>query len=109
MAQTILHVMARGRRSLRDAIINDKHLEKYNLTVSEQKRPTRSPGWSKLHSTQGHDGAINLQWVEEAHMLLCRIVTKGDGDPSGIAGDLLRYLLARRRSQILSINILVPK
>ena len=109
MAQTILHVMAKGRRSMRDAIINDKQLEKFNLTVSEQKRPTRSPGWSKLHSTQGYDGAVNIQWIDEANMLLCRIVTKGDGDPSGIAGDLLRYLLARRKSQITSITIAVAE
>lgn len=107
MAQTILHVLSRRRRSLRDAILSDARISKFGLKVSEQKRPTRSPGWSKLHSTTGADGAINIQWLGEAQMLLCRVVTRGGGDPAPIVGDLVRYLLARHRRSIISINVIL--
>ena len=78
------------------------------LVVVEELRKGRSPGWSKLKSTRSdRDGAVNVRWQKNANLLLCRIVTRGKGDPSLLAGDLTAYLLKRHRRRIQVITTLV--
>ncbi len=105
--QILIQVISSGRQSLRDAIVNDPRLGRYNLTVSERKRPHRSHGWSKLHSTlPDRHGAINIQWDGASMILLCRVVTRGGGKPNLIIGDFVDYLFARFRRKIQAVNIL---
>ena len=103
--QTVIQVVARGSRSLRDTIVNDaKKLGRFHLEVSEQKRQNRAPGWAKIHMP-GERGAINLQWHGESRTLICWIVTRGD-PPDPIAGAFTNYLLAAHRKKIQSIQII---
>jgi len=44
---------------------------------------------------------------QNADLLVCRIVTRGKGDPSLIAGDLLANLLRRHRRRNQLITTLV--
>ena len=78
MPQIVIQVLTTQTRSLRDAIVRDEHLEDYKLKVSQQRKATRSHGWSKLHSTGGQHGAINIQWEGSSRMLICRVVTRGE-------------------------------
>ena len=102
--QTIIQVISTGPKSLRDAIVNDKHLERYDIVVSEQKRQTRPKGWAKLHMP-GAAGAINLEWHGASQTLICRVVTRG-GEPQTITGAFTTYLLARLSRKIHSIQII---
>ena len=106
MAQTLIQVLAKRGPSLREMIIRDKKLGDFALKVSEQKRSSRSRGWSKLHSTNGADGAVNIEWDGDTRILLCRVVTKGPGKPAVIVGDLVRYLLSRYSRKIESIGVI---
>jgi len=102
--QTVIQVISTGSTSLRDAIVNDKHLGRFNLVISEHKRLTRPHGWAKLHMPDER-GAINLQWHGASQTLICRIVTRG-GKPNAIAGAFTNYLLARLSRKIHSIQII---
>lgn len=97
--QTILAVACKGSGSLREAMGNDaRRLDEFGLVVMAEFKKGRAPGWSKLRSTRpDRDGAINVRWQKNANLLLCRIVTRGKGDPSLLAGDLTAYLLRRHR------------
>jgi hypothetical protein len=102
--QTVIQVISAGTTSLRDAIVNDRKLEEFDLVVAHQKKITRPHGWAKLHM-QGERGAINLQWHGASQTLICRIVTRG-GKPNAIAGAFTNYLLARLPRKIHSIQII---
>ena len=102
--QTVIQVISAGTRSLRDTIVNDKKLARFGLVVTEQKRPTRAPGWAKIHMP-GEPGAINIEWHGASQTLICRIITRG-GKPDAIAGAFTRYLLARLSHRIHLIQII---
>jgi hypothetical protein len=86
--------------------VNDPKLGEFHLTVDRKKQPGRSHGWAKLYgSLNDRHGAINIEWNGRSKTLLCRIVTKGQGKPHLIAGDLIDYLLARHRKVIRTVNI----
>jgi hypothetical protein len=102
--QTVIQVISAGTTSLRDAIVNDRKLEKFGLIVAHQKKITRPHGWAKLHM-RGERGAINLQWHGASRTLICRIVTRS-GKPNAIAGAFTNYLLARLPRKIHSIQII---
>ncbi len=96
-----------SRGSLRDAIAKDRQLAKSNLQVSEQKRPGRAHGWAKVHSTlPDRHGAINIEWDADTSVLVCRVVTRGKGQPNLIIGDFVDYLLRRHRRRIQAVNII---
>lgn len=105
--QSIIQVTCYRGGSLREAIANDKRLERHNLAVSRQKTSGRNPGWAKVHSTnpQVH-GAINLGWDPATKTLMARIVTKGKSTPDRITGDFIAYLMRRQRKRIRSILLL---
>jgi len=108
--QLLVQVVCTRGKSLRESIARHSKISEYGLVVSQQKNPERSNGWTKLHSTRaGRDGAINVQWDANASILLARIVTRGKGDPSLIAGDLVAFLLRRFRRRIHSINVVPPR
>jgi hypothetical protein len=91
--QTIIHVFSKGSKSLRDRVVNDPQLDRFELFVSEQKRSDRSPGWSKL-KMKNSTGVINIEWHAASRTLICRIVTRG-GKPDAIAGAFMSFLLDR--------------
>jgi hypothetical protein len=101
--QTSIQVFSKGTKSLRDKIVNDSRLADFGLTVSEEKRATRSPGWSKIHM-ENAAGAINLEWHAASQTLICRIVTR-KSNPYQIAGTFISFLLARFSKQIVSIRV----
>jgi hypothetical protein len=93
--------------SLREAIATDPELHEYQLDLIEVKRRGRNPGWSKLKSAmQGVGGSINVEWNAPTCMLECRIITRGEGDPAPIVGDLIAYLLDRFPDRIQTITII---
>src|SRR5687768_8678238 len=104
--QVVVQVICTPGQSLRDAIGHDqKRLEKFGLFVVEQKRKGRRRGWSKLHSTRdGGYGAVNVQWDMAAHVLVCRIITRGQM-PTVIMGDVVAYLFTRYSRRIHAINV----
>ena len=103
--QCVLMVACSGGPSLRDKIAKDPKIKKFGLQVTEQRRPGRPGGWTKVHSTEGSHGAINIQWHPAAYMLSCRIITRKPGKPDEITGAFVTYLLTRHRRQIHTINI----
>jgi len=105
--QSVIQVTCYRGGSLREAVANDKRLQKYNLAVSRQKTPGRSPGWAKLHGTDpGVHGAINLEWDPATKTLMARIVTKGKSTPDRIIGQFIAYLMRRHRTKIRAILLL---
>lgn len=107
--QMVVQVLCTKGQSLRDAIAKDSKIEDYSLCVSEQRRVGRNRGWTKVHSLQqDRYGAINIEWLSSSQMLLCRVVTRGNGKPGLIIGDFTDYLLNRHFTRIQSINI-VPR
>jgi hypothetical protein len=106
VAQTLIQVLAKRSTSLREAIIRDQKLGDYSLKVSEHKRSSRPRGWSKLHSTNGADGAVNIEWDGDTRILMCRVVTKGTSKPAAIVADVIRYLLSRYQKNIESISVI---
>jgi len=107
MMQVLVFIPCTKGDSLREAIVNDPDLQQFQFSLIEVKRKGRNPGWAKLKSAlQGVDGAINLKWEASSQTLQCRIITKGDGDPAPIVGDLVAYLLQRYPERIQGINIL---
>lgn len=104
--QTILQVVCSGGKSLRDQIVRDQRLGRFNLRVVEEKRLGRRPGWAKIVSTQqGGQGALNIRWEGNSGILLCRVVNRGDGRPSVIVADFVNYLLARIHPRIEVVTI----
>lgn len=101
--QTVIQVLCKGDKSLRDSIANDNRLEDYDLYLVHSKRQHRSPGWAKVRSTTGQWGAINFVWSGSAHTLTCRVVTKKRHTPYNIVGDFVAYLLARHTNRIVTI------
>lgn len=102
--QTLIQVLCNNGPSLRDAVVNDSKLEKFNLVVRSKQSQGRAPGWAKIGSDLV-PGAINLDWDAANKILNCRVVNRGAARPDAIAGFLVEYLLARRRSRIQSIHI----
>ena len=103
--QTVIQVLSSKSESLRERIANGARLGSHGLVVSEQKRATRPEGWAKIHSTEGENGAVNIQWIASAKTLLCRVVTKGRGDPAPITAAFTGYLLSCFKKEILAIII----
>ena len=106
MPQMVIQVLTTRSRSLRDTITRDQKLRDYRLKVAQHKKGTRNPGWSKLRSTEGAHGAINMRWEANLRMLLCRVITKAGGTPGFITSDFVYYLLARYRRKIQAISII---
>jgi hypothetical protein len=103
--QTVIQVVCRGAKSLRDVIASDDRISNYRLHLVQSKRQGRSPGWAKLTSTQGELGAINFEWSRSSHTLTCRVVTKNRNNPYNIVGDFVAYLLARHSGRIVTVLI----
>jgi hypothetical protein len=107
--QVLVQVICTRGPSLRDAIAKHARLEDHFLRVTEQKRPGRPRGWTKVHSTvPNRHGAINLEWDSHTGVLVSRVITRGRGRPNLIIGDFVDFLLRRFRSRIQAINI-VPR
>jgi hypothetical protein len=104
--QTLIQVFCAGKGSLRETIAKDAKIEDYDLTVSEIKKGTRPSGWSKIHSTVGSHGAINIEWDSNTNMLWCRVITKKGSNPSEIIAAFMNYLLSKHKRRIEFINIL---
>ena len=105
--QILVQVMCTRGPSLREKIANDPQTGRHLVVVTLEKKPGRSRGWMKVHSTEAErKGAINVEWDARTHVLICRVVTKGGGRPNLIVGDFIDYLLARHRSRIQSINVI---
>jgi len=103
--QTVIQVITTGRGSLREKIMTDPQLRRFDLIPTEHQRPGRPHGWAKIHSETAH-GAINLEWHGHSRTLICRVVTKLGNKPNSIIGNFGDYLLARHQSRILSIHIM---
>jgi len=105
--QTVVQVVCTRRRSLRDAIANDARLRKHGLEILQEKKPGRSPGWMKVHSTESHrGGSMNLQWDSATSILTCRVINRGSGRPNLIIGDFVDYLLSKYRRRIKLVTVL---
>ena len=103
--QTVLQVLCKGGKSLRDVVASDAKLEDYRLQLVHSRRQHRSPGWAKVKSTEGEPGAINIVWSGPSHTLTCRVVTKKGNRPCNIVGDFITYLLARHSGRIVTVLI----
>ncbi len=103
--QTVIEVVCRGRKSLREEIKDDRRLNEYGLEVVECKRSGRNPGWTKLRSTVGASGAINIEWRESSRTLTCRVVRRNRASSDNVVGDFVRYVLARYRKRIVAVLI----
>jgi hypothetical protein len=104
--QTVIQVITSGRGSLREKIMNDAQLKRFDLVPTEHMRPGRPHGWAKIHPAGEAHGAINLEWHGPSGTLICRVVTKHGHKPNSIIGCFIDYLLARHQSRILSIHIM---
>ena len=103
---TVVHVTCYSATSLRKLIVNDPKLGGFGLDVERKQKPGRDPGWAKLYANEyGVNGSINLEWDLQTRTLLARIVNRGIGRPSEITGRFVKYLLARYRAKIRSIQI----
>ncbi len=103
--QYVIIVVCNSGPSLRDKIAKDIKIDEFKLKVSEQKRQGRRGGWTKIHSTEGAYGAINIQWDQSAYILSCRVISRKPGKPDEIVGVFINYLLTQYRKQIYAINI----
>lgn len=108
LMQTILHASCFAGESIRDAIGRDAKLGSYRLRIESRKRQGRRSGWTKIKSTAGHDGAINVNWDAKSRLLICRVVTRG-GNPAPITGEFTAYLIARFRRRIQAITIVTER
>jgi hypothetical protein len=105
--QTLVQVICTRGPSLRDAIVNDSRLWKYDLEIQKKHQPGRQHGWAKVHSIKrDRKGALNLEWDSNTSILLCRIVNRGAGRPNLIIGDFVDYLFDRFRRRIEAVNII---
>ncbi len=105
--QTVVQVVCNRGRSLRDAIANDRRLKTHRLSVVQEKKPGRSPGWTKVRTTEGdRSGSMNVQWDAATNILTCRVVNRGAGRPNLIIGYFVDYLLRRQRRRIRLVTVL---
>lgn len=105
--QTLVQVICTKGISLRDKISKHTQLDEANLKVSEIKRRGRNEGWTKVHSKlPDRDGAINIEWDANTSILVCRVVTRGKGQPNLIIGDFVGFLLRNFKKRIEAINII---
>jgi hypothetical protein len=105
--QILVQAICSRGPSLRDAIAKHPRLESHLLKVTQQKRPDRSRGWTKVHSTEkDRHGAINIEWDADTNILLARVITRGKGKPNLIIGDFVDFLLRRFSRRIQAINII---
>lgn len=106
--QTVVQVVCTRGRSLRDAIANDRALTRHHhLAVIQEKKPGRSPGWTKVRTTEGdRSGSLNVQWDSSTNILTCRVVNRGAGRPNMIIGYFVDYLLRRQRRRIKLVTVL---
>lgn len=105
--QTVVQVVCTHGRSLRDAIANDPRLARHDLEIIQEKKPGRSPGWTKLRTTESHrGGSMNVQWDSATSILTCRVINRGSGRPNLIIGDFVDYLLSRYRRRIKLMTVL---
>ncbi|MDQ6737900.1 MAG: hypothetical protein M3Z30_09400 [Gemmatimonadota bacterium] len=102
--QILVQVLCTKGASLREAIANDKRIDKYGLQVTSEKQPGRAPGWMKLHSSDSARGALNVEWDSQSAMLSARVVTRGSRKPSPIVGDFVNYLLSRHGTRVQTIT-----
>ncbi len=106
MPQIVIQVLTTHTESLRDKITQDGKLNNFKLKVTQHKKIDRSPGWAKLHNTEGDCGAINVRWEGSSRMLICRVITKAQNNPSVIIANFVHYLLSRYKNKIEAINII---
>lgn len=107
--QTLIQVLSASKDSLRQKIVNDVRLKKYNLSVSQEKKKGRTHGWAKIHSeAEDGYGAINMEWYGRSRMLICRVITRNEGrrPANTLIADFVRYLLACHGRRIEALNIL---
>lgn len=106
--QTVLHVTCRRARgqSLRQRIVNDDRIGDFGLEVRSRRVQGRNPGWAKVHSTEGHAGAINIEWDASTSTLLARIVTRRSRPASALIGRFVGYLLERHAKDVRAIVLL---
>ena len=106
--QVVMQVIARAKDqdSLRQIIISDTRLDNFGLVVSEKQNPTRSDGWSKIH-TRKSTNALNLSWDKETKTLTCRFITKSNSYPNEMVGDFVSYLIKHHKRKIKAI-LIVP-
>src|SRR6201987_3225463 len=105
--QTVIHVIATRRGSLRSQVMRGPLLQKkFDFIKIWAKQPRRPHGWAKIHSDRDAHGAINLEWHGRSNTLIGRVVTKLGNKPNSIIGDFIDYLLARHQSRILAIHIM---
>lgn len=105
--QTVVQVVCSRGRSLRDVIANDGRLSRHQLEVVQEKKPGRSPGWTKVRTTEGErSGSMNIQWDSATSILTCRVVNRGAGRPNLIVANFVEYLLSRQRRRIKLLTVL---
>src|SRR4051812_34775108 len=101
----VIYVVCKPRsKSMRDAIVNDRALSDYRLRLVRQKKPGRKPGWAQLVSDEGYHGGIRIEWHGDTKVMVCRVVTRGAGNPSSIIGDFFWYLFDKHHGRIQAIN-----
>src|SRR5947207_14043994 len=96
--QTVIQVITSGRGSLREKIMNDVQLKRFDLIPTEHMRPGRAHGWAKIHSETAH-GAINLEWHGGSGTLICRVVSKFGHKPNSIIRAFIDYQLPYLQSR----------
>ncbi|MBI4194417.1 MAG: hypothetical protein HY526_04995 [Betaproteobacteria bacterium] len=104
--QTVIQVVCKTGRSMRDAVANDPTLEENGLKIVKERKHGRSPGWTKVKSAMSdRRGTVNVQWNASTSILMCRIVNRGAGKPNLLVGDFVDYLLARHKKRVRHITI----
>lgn len=103
--QTVIQILCKGGKSLREVIANDGKLEEHNLYLARFRQQGRSPGWAKVRSKTGAAGAINFVWSASSRTLTCRVVTKFGNRPYQVVGDFIAYLLARHSRRMITVVI----
>ncbi len=102
----LLIVRCTSNQSLRKDIGRDeKVLNDHDLTVVVRKKKGRTKGWTKLRSTRGAAGAINLDWNAQERTLTCRVVTRQGNKPHELLGDFTRYLMVRHPKVIQALAV----
>src|ERR1043166_2642189 len=100
--QTVIQVVTTGRGSLRNKIMSDPQLKKFELIPTEHFRAGRPHGWAKIHSAEAH-GVIIREWHGGRGLLFRRVGTRLENNPTSILGVLFFSLLPRHSSRILAI------
>lgn len=102
--QIVVTALCQKGTSLREAIGSEPKLGEYALSLGKKKLIGRTPGWTKVHSTDKQRGAINLEWDAQAHVPMARVIRRGASRPSAIGGGFINYLLARHAKRIVAIT-----